>query len=147
MKEEHILMSVPTEGECPVELLTQWELELRELEDWLDSPEPEGGCQEIAMPEETHQHKEQLVEVGMEPAEELTGVNLSGEVVAERNSSVIEVYRSEDATEWQVKTMRDERRQPWEISVIYPKTREKCSKLVCNRRTNRWSSWMKWLRR
>jgi hypothetical protein len=56
-EEEQILMSVPTEGECPVELLTQWELELKALEDWLDNPEPEGGCQEIAMPEEIHQHE------------------------------------------------------------------------------------------
>jgi hypothetical protein len=37
-EEEEILMSVPTGGECPVELLTQWELELKALEDWLDSP-------------------------------------------------------------------------------------------------------------
>jgi hypothetical protein len=33
MKEEHIQMFVPTRGECPVELLTQLELELRALED------------------------------------------------------------------------------------------------------------------
>jgi hypothetical protein len=78
-EEEQILRSVPIEGEHPVELLTQWELELKALEDWLDSPEPEGGFHKIAMPEETHQHEEQLVEAGMGPAEELTGDNLSGE--------------------------------------------------------------------
>jgi hypothetical protein len=80
-EEEQILKSVPTEGEHPVELLTQWEMELKALEDWLDSLEPEGGCQEIAMPEETYQHELQLEEAGIEPARELTGVSLSEEVV------------------------------------------------------------------
>jgi hypothetical protein len=37
-EEEQILKSVPTEEEHPVELLTQWEMELKALEDWLDSP-------------------------------------------------------------------------------------------------------------
>jgi hypothetical protein len=50
MKErEKILKSIPIEEEHPVELLTQWEMELKALEDCLDSPEPEGGCHEIAM--------------------------------------------------------------------------------------------------
>jgi hypothetical protein len=47
-EKEHILMSVPT-GERLVELFTQWELELKALEDWLGNLEPEGGCREIAM--------------------------------------------------------------------------------------------------
>jgi hypothetical protein len=38
-KEEQILKSVPTEEERPVGLLTQWEMELKVLEDWLDSME------------------------------------------------------------------------------------------------------------
>jgi hypothetical protein len=50
MKEEQIQMSVPIGGEHPIELLTQWELELRELEDWLDSLGLECGFQEISMP-------------------------------------------------------------------------------------------------
>jgi hypothetical protein len=54
---KQILMSVPIEREHPVELFTQWELELRALEDWLDNPEPKGGCQETTMIEETHQHE------------------------------------------------------------------------------------------
>jgi hypothetical protein len=66
-EKEKILKSSPTKEEHPVEFLTQWEMELKMLEDWLDSPEPEGGCQEIAMPEETCQHEEQLEEAGMEP--------------------------------------------------------------------------------
>jgi hypothetical protein len=51
------LKSNPTEEEYRVELLTQWEMELKMLEDWLDNPEPEDGFQEIAKPEETCQHK------------------------------------------------------------------------------------------
>jgi hypothetical protein len=39
------------------------------LEDWLDNPEPEDGCQEIAKPEETCQHEEQLEEAGVEPTQ------------------------------------------------------------------------------
>jgi hypothetical protein len=49
-EEEQILKSIPIGGENPFELLTQWEKELKELEDWLNNLEPEGGCQEIAMP-------------------------------------------------------------------------------------------------
>jgi hypothetical protein len=41
-EEEQVLISVPTE-EHPVDLLTQWELELKALEDCLDNLEPEGG--------------------------------------------------------------------------------------------------------
>jgi hypothetical protein len=36
---KHILMFVPIEGEFLVELFTQWELELREPEYWLDNPQ------------------------------------------------------------------------------------------------------------
>jgi hypothetical protein len=46
---KHILMSIPIEGEHLVELFTQWELDLKALEDWLENPELEGGCREIAM--------------------------------------------------------------------------------------------------
>jgi hypothetical protein len=45
-------------------------MELKELEDWLGNTELEGGFQEISMPEETHQHELQLVEAGVEPAQE-----------------------------------------------------------------------------
>jgi hypothetical protein len=83
-KMEQILMSIPTEEECPVELFTQWELELKALEDWLGNPEPEGGCRGIAMPEEIHQHKSQLEEAGMGTTEGLAGEKMSGEVVAEQ---------------------------------------------------------------
>jgi hypothetical protein len=69
-EKEQMMMYVPTEGENPVQLLTQWELELRALEDWLDNPELEGGFQKIAMPKEIHRHEFQLVEYGTELAEE-----------------------------------------------------------------------------
>ena len=81
---EKVLKYAPMEEEHPVESLTQWDMELNMLEDWLNSPEPEGGCHNIAMPEETSQHNLQLVEVGMGPAEELTGVSLSEEVVEQQ---------------------------------------------------------------
>jgi hypothetical protein len=65
-EKEQILKSSPTEKEeHTVEFLTQWEMELKMLEDWLDNPEPEDGFQEIAMPEETCQHEEQLEEAGV----------------------------------------------------------------------------------
>ena len=56
-EEEKILRYVPIE-ERSVELLTQGELELKALEDWLGSSKPEGVCHKIAMLEETHQHEE-----------------------------------------------------------------------------------------
>jgi hypothetical protein len=55
-EKEKVLKSAPTEEEHPIELLTQWEIELKELEDWLDSLEPQGGFHEIDMLEETYQH-------------------------------------------------------------------------------------------
>jgi hypothetical protein len=73
-EKEQILKSSPIEEEeHPVEFLTQWEMELKMLEDWLDNPEPEDGFQEIAKPEEMCQHEEQLEEAGMEPVQRGTG--------------------------------------------------------------------------
>jgi hypothetical protein len=83
-EKEQVLKSSPTKEEHPVELLTQWEMELKALEDWLDSLEPEGGCHEIAMPKETYHHEFQMEEAGMGPVEELTGVILSEEVVEQQ---------------------------------------------------------------
>ena len=53
----HILKYVHTEEEYPVELLTQWKMELKALEDWFDIPKPEGGFHSIAMPGKTHRHE------------------------------------------------------------------------------------------
>jgi hypothetical protein len=52
------------------------------------------------MPEETHQHELQLEEVGIEPDKEMTGVNLSEEVVEQQFSG--EIAELEYATEWLV---------------------------------------------
>jgi hypothetical protein len=71
-EEEHILKFVPIEEDHLVEILTQCYMELKELEDWLDSLEPEGGFHEIAMLEETYQHELQLEEARIGPAKELT---------------------------------------------------------------------------
>jgi hypothetical protein len=57
------------------------------------------------MPKEIHQHELQLVGDGTKPIEKMTGINLSEEVV-ERQFS-IETAEVEDATEWQVKAIRD----------------------------------------
>jgi hypothetical protein len=54
-EEEHILKSIPIEGEFLVESLNQWEMELKAMEDWLGSPKQGGSFHEIAMPKETHQ--------------------------------------------------------------------------------------------
>ena len=71
-KEEILKCSLAEIDEHTVEFLTHWEMELKMLEDWLDNPEPEGGCHEIAMLGKTCQHELQLEEAGMEPAKELT---------------------------------------------------------------------------
>jgi hypothetical protein len=105
-EEEQILKFVPTEEENPVELLTQWEMDLKELEDSLDSPELEGGCHEIAMLEETYQHELQLGEARMGPVEELTGVSMSEEVVEQQFSG--ETVELESAAEWPIRVTRDE---------------------------------------
>jgi hypothetical protein len=45
MKEKISKAAQGEEGEHTVEILTQWEIELRMLEDWLDNPEPTDDCQ------------------------------------------------------------------------------------------------------
>jgi hypothetical protein len=80
-EKERILKPSPMKEEHPIELFTQWEMELKILEDWLDSLEPRGGCHEIAMPEDTYHHELQLEEDGMEPAKEMAGVSLSEKIV------------------------------------------------------------------
>jgi hypothetical protein len=107
VKEEmRILRSVPIE-ENLVELLAQWELELKELEDWLGTPGPEGCYQEIAMTEETHQHELQLEEDGQEQVKELKRVNLL-EVINELKPSDEETAGVKVVEEWQAKATRDE---------------------------------------
>jgi hypothetical protein len=46
MMKEHVLESAQGEEEAKhiIETITQWEIELRMLEDWLDNPEPRDDC-------------------------------------------------------------------------------------------------------
>jgi hypothetical protein len=65
-----------------VELLTPWEKDLEILEDWLNNPEPEDGCQETFMQIGVGcQHEEKMEKYGMEPVQtELIEDNLSEEI-------------------------------------------------------------------
>jgi len=101
------LKSALVEGEHPTEFLTQWEMDLKMLEDWLDNPKLEGGYQEISMPGETCQHELQLEEDGIEPTEELTVVSISKEIAEKKLSD--EIAESEFAAKWPVNVTRDER--------------------------------------
>jgi hypothetical protein len=49
------------EEEHIVEILTQWEMELRMLEDWLDNPESKDGCQETVMQILGEEHSTKLL--------------------------------------------------------------------------------------
>jgi hypothetical protein len=81
-------------------------MNLKSLEDWLDNLELEGGCHEIAMEKETYQHELQLEKDGKEPVEELTGVNLSEEIVEQQ--FIGETGELESTAEWPVNVTRDE---------------------------------------
>jgi hypothetical protein len=48
-EKEQMLKSISTKEEHPVESLTQWEMELKMMEDWLSIPKLVGGCHEIFM--------------------------------------------------------------------------------------------------
>jgi hypothetical protein len=103
-EKEKIMISSPAEEEeHTIELLTQWEMELEILEDWLNNLGPEGGFQETVMLDgEEYQPEEQLEEAGVEPTqEELAGVSLSEEIVEQQFSE--ETAELESATEWQAK--------------------------------------------
>ena len=54
--------SNPIEEEYQVDLLNEYDMELKMLEDWLDNPELEDGFQGISKVEETCQHREQMEE-------------------------------------------------------------------------------------
>jgi hypothetical protein len=107
-EKEQILKSVPTKDDNPFESLTQWEMELKRLEDWLSSPEPESGYHEIAMPEETYQHELQLEEDGMGLAKELKGVVISKEVAKQRFNG--ETTELESVAQWPTSVTRGESR-------------------------------------
>jgi hypothetical protein len=106
-EKEKILKFVSTEDEHPVESLTQWEMELKMMEDWLSSLKPGGGCHEIVMPEETCQHELRLEEDRMGPTKELSRVSLSEEVAEEKFSG--KTAELEFATEWSINVIRDVR--------------------------------------
>jgi hypothetical protein len=106
-EEEQILKFVPMEGKPPIGLPTQWELDLKEMEDWLHSSEPEGVLHKIVMLEKIHHHELQLEEVRMELAEELSVVNML-EVIAKKNPSDEKSAGVKDTTVWKTKAIRDE---------------------------------------
>jgi hypothetical protein len=61
-EKERILMYAPIEKEWNSdELLTQWEKELEMLEDWLNNPEPEDGCQWTVMQIVGEEHLAELL--------------------------------------------------------------------------------------
>jgi hypothetical protein len=101
--------------------------------------EPKVAKLEDRCQKEIHQHEEQLEEAGMGTTEGLTGENLSGEVVAEKKFSDEEPAGVETAAEWQAKATKEE--DVLGSQCDFPIDKEECSKLVCNRRTSRWSSW------
>jgi len=61
-EEEQTLMFSPTEKEDNlVELLTQWEKDMKMLEDWLDNPKLEDGYQEMVMKITGEEHSTKLL--------------------------------------------------------------------------------------
>jgi hypothetical protein len=105
-EKEKILKYTKIEEEHALESLTQWEMELKILEDWLDSLEPEGGCQKISISEEMCQHELQLKEAGMKPEEELVEDDLLEEIVEQQfNKDPAEL---ESTAEWPVNVIGDE---------------------------------------
>jgi hypothetical protein len=56
MKEKISEAAQGEEGEHTVEMLTQWEIELRMLEDWLDNPELADDFQKTVMQNSGEEH-------------------------------------------------------------------------------------------
>jgi len=108
---EQILKSSPSEEEEHiVEFLTPWEQELRLLEEWICHPGTKEDFQNAFMHIEVEpQYKEHLEEVGYIPTEEMTEVNLSGEIVEKHlNDETIEL---DSTTEWLASATRGEGRK------------------------------------
>jgi hypothetical protein len=51
-------------------MLTQWEIELRMLEDWLDNPEPTDGCQKTVMQISGEENSTELLKIFSQEAEQ-----------------------------------------------------------------------------
>jgi hypothetical protein len=81
----------------------------------------------------------------LEEDEGLVGENLSGEVVAEQQFS--DEGPTEVRTTTQSKTNTTKGEYVLGNRCDSPLIRRECNELVCNRRTNQWSSWMRLLRR
>jgi hypothetical protein len=104
------------EEEHSDKMLTQWEKELKMLEDWLRNPETEEDYQKDAVMKsgEEFQPEEQLDEVGLVPTQRddrraeknWQRENLSEEMVEQQLSNI--VVEVESAVEWQENATGDE---------------------------------------
>jgi hypothetical protein len=93
-EKEKILMSAPTEEEHTVEMLTPWEIELIMLEDWLNNPEPEDGCQKTVTKIAREEHSTKLLR------------NFSQE--AEQKMTIALKHAAEDEAEFQSEEQLEE---------------------------------------
>jgi hypothetical protein len=89
MMKDHILESFQgeEEEEKTIDMLTQWQMELKMLEDWLENIEPEGGFQETVIHIVGEEHSiellkhfspgaEQKMTVALDPAVEYEAYNI-----------------------------------------------------------------------
>jgi hypothetical protein len=79
--------------------ITPWEMELEMLEDWLNNPEP---------------------------TRELTEVELLGKVT-EHKVSQEETAELKSTAEWQLEATNEDKKEAWEIMVIFPIAENFCS--------------------
>jgi hypothetical protein len=97
-------MSAPTEKEeNSDELITQWEKDLKMLEDWLDNPKPEYGFQKIVMQITGEENSAQLLKNFSPGAEQEMTATL--EPVAEEEEDIIDfvvLYEELEALERRV---------------------------------------------
>ena len=87
-------MYAPTEKKWNSdELLTQWEKELEMLEDWLNNPKPEDGCQGIVMQILGEVHSTELLKFFIQEDErEITSALELVEEEEEDNIDFVELY-------------------------------------------------------
>jgi hypothetical protein len=97
-------MFAPTEKEeNSDELLTQWEQEMKMLEDWLDNPKPEDGCQETVMQISGEEHSTKLLKIFSQEVErEITAALELAEEEEADNIDFVELYEELEAQERRV---------------------------------------------
>jgi hypothetical protein len=99
-EKEKMLMFSPAEEENVIKMFTPWEKELEMLEDWLNNPELEYGCQQTVMQIVGEEHSAKLLKIFSQEAEQEMTVVLEPATEEEAdNINFVDLYKELESLE------------------------------------------------